>query len=249
MCKKFADRIKILVISLLLVVLPVQTVWVSAAEPLTAAESIGTKPSLNRKKLILEKGQSFRLKITGTTARSWKSSKPAVAAVGSKGLVKAKKPGTTVISCRAANGKTYRCTVTVRKAAPSEEQVYKALIAMKAKYPEGMHWTNANWYVWYDYDGYDTFTGMGCVAFAMIMSDAAFGKDAPARPVKDLSPIRVGDILRIDNGRHTVIVLEVKENSVIVAEGNYNSSIHWGREISLNEIKSTFVERITRYPD
>ncbi len=268
MCKKIKDRIKILMISLLLVVLPVQTVPVSAEEPVAATESSSTKVHLNRKKLTLERGQYRMLKIIGSTAISWESSKPAVAKVGLRGLVKAKRPGTAVISCKAANGKTYKCTVTVRRPAatptptpvpptptptpvpaPSEEEVYNALIAMKDQYPEGMRWTNDNKYTW-DKENCN-FTGEGCLAFAMIMSDAAFGKDAPVRSVKDLSKVRAGDILVYKNGCFIVIVLEVKENSVIVAEGNYYNSqiVSWGREISLDEIRYTFEEMYTRYPD
>ncbi len=259
MCKKIADRIKILMISLLLVALPVQPVLVSAAEPVPAVESIKTKISLNKKKLTLNEGKSFRLKITGTTARSWKSSRPAVAAVGSKGLVKAKKEGTAVISCRAADGKTYKCRVTVRKAAaatptptpqnpaaPTEEQVYNAMIALKDQYPNGMEWTNDNFYAWKGGAGLSG--GYGCVGFAMILSDAAFGS-APARKLQDFSRIRVGDILSIYGGSHTVIALEVKEDSVIVAEGNINSSILWGREISMDEIRGSGEFMMTRYPD
>ena len=62
------------------------------------------------------------------------------------------------------------------------------------------------------------------------MSDAAFG-DVKAQIHKDYNNIKVGDILRVDHDTHSVIVLEVREDSVIVAEGNFNSSIHWGREI------------------
>ena len=78
------------------------------------------------------------------------------------------------------------------------------------------------------------------------MSDAAFG-DAKAQVHTDYSNIRVGDILRVNNDTHSVIVLEVRENSVIVAEGNYNSSIHWGREIPKNQLIGQGHHIMTRY--
>ncbi len=119
------------------------------------------------------------------------------------------------------------------------------MIALKEQYPEGMSWTNDNTYAWKG--GYYS-VGAGCAGFAMLLSDAAFGS-APARKLEEFSHIRVGDIIRMNWDTHSVIVLEVREDSVIVAEGNYNASIHWGREISLDEIRETGSYMMTRYSD
>lgn len=73
--------------------------------------------SLNRSKLTLYVGKSSRLtaKIQGASKKVvWRSSKPSVASVTSKGLVKGKKAGTAVITAK-ANGKTAKCTVTVKR--------------------------------------------------------------------------------------------------------------------------------------
>lgn len=123
--------------------------------------------------------------------------------------------------------------------------VYDALIAQKAVFPEGMSWTNDNYVEWRG--GIFSF-GAGCAGFAFALSDAAFG-DAPARFSLDYNNIRVGDILRVYNDTHSVIVLEVKESSVIVAEGNYNSSIHWGREIPKSKLQGDGNYILTRYPN
>ena len=125
-----------------------------------------------------------------------------------------------------------------------QKKAYNKIIAKKKAYPEGMSWTNANFHI----SKCRMYGGWGCAAFALILSDAAFG-DAPARMHKDFSKIRVGDVLRINNDTHSVVVLEVKNDSVIVAEGNYNSSIHWGREISMSHIRKTGTHVITRYPE
>ena len=53
--------------------------------------------------------------------------------------------------------------------------------------------------------------------------------------------IRIGDY-------HTVVVLEKKENSMMVTEGNYNSSIHWGREITRSSLEREGFSVRTRYP-
>lgn len=204
-------------------------------------------PYLNQKSLTLSKGKTYQLSITGTSAKSWTSSDESVASVSSKGKVTANKAGKAAIACKGKNGKTYKCQVTVVEDSSTglnEKQIYKDMIAMKSKYPEGMKWTNANYYAWKGgiYSG-----GYGCAGFAFAISDAAFGS-LPARQHTNFSNIRVGDIVRMDNNGHSVIVLEVKENGVVVAEGNFNSSVHWGREISFSAIRSTGTYVMTRYP-
>ena len=141
--------------------------------------------------------------------------------------------------------------------------IYNAMIAKKTEYPEGMPWTNDNYYAWSGgiYSG-----GYGCSGFAFILSDAAFG-DLPARAITPdpsyfywvapqylvqddeitIEDIRVGDILRVNGDTHSVIVLEVYDTHVIIAEGNYNNSIHWGRSLTAQAL--TQVDYIlTRYP-
>lgn len=127
------------------------------------------------------------------------------------------------------------------EAAPSE--IYDIIMAQKAVFPEGMRWTNDNYYGW---NGGTYTGGFGCAGFAFAVSDAAFG-DAKAQIHRDYSNIKVGDILRVNNDTHSVIVLEVRENSVIVAEGNFNSSIHWGREIPKAQLIGEGNYIMTRY--
>jgi hypothetical protein len=124
-----------------------------------------------------------------------------------------------------------------------ESVVYNTLLAQKAIFPEGMKWTDDNYYIgrFGIYAG-----GTGCAAFTFYLSDAAFG-DTQVIMHKDYSDIKVGDILRVYNDTHSVIVLEVRGTSVIVAEGNYNSSIHWGREMSMAEIVDSKSYIMTRY--
>ena len=129
----------------------------------------------------------------------------------------------------------------------TQTAVYNRLMAMKSSYPEGMTWTNdnsySNTYLWHGgkWDGYNlNYTGYGCAGFVLIMSDAAFGTDLPMWQDENVtfSKIRVGDILRINNNTHSVIVLEVHSDSVTVAEGNYGGTIHWGRTFSRAEVEA-----------
>ena len=141
----------------------------------------------------------------------------------------------------------------------SDAEIYAKMIAMKSVYPEGMRWTNDNGYSW---NAGIFRTGYGCAGFAFHLSDAAFGTALPARVYvqpggdtykgpwkKDYNLIRVGDILRTNNDQHMVIVLEVHSTYIVVAEGNYNSSIHWGRIITRQALEAGELTYImTRYP-
>lgn len=125
----------------------------------------------------------------------------------------------------------------------TDSWIYDTIMAQKAIFPEGMPWTDDDYYAWKG-DAYGG--GYGCVGFAYAVSDAVFG-DAKAQIHKDYNNIKVGDILRINYDTHSVIVLEVRENSVIVAEGNYNSKIHWGREIPKSKLVDSESYITTRY--
>lgn len=138
-----------------------------------------------------------------------------------------------------------RCGHVKENFVPTEKQVYKDLMSMKSVYPEGMHWTNDDFYAWNGGGRY--YGGYGCVAFAFHMSDTAFGK-LPSREHTNFNNLKVGDIIRLNGDTHSVIVLEVHPDYIVIAEGNYNSSIHWGRVISMATLKETGDYVVTRYP-
>ena len=123
--------------------------------------------------------------------------------------------------------------------------VYNAIMAMQSSYPEGTSWTNSNSYTSQGTYNNSTMIGSGCMAFAYILSDAAFG-DLSMTKTTSKDNIRVGDILRINGDSHSVVVLTINGDTITVAEGNYNRSIHWGRTISLSSLDLTYI--ITRYP-
>ena len=140
-------------------------------------------------------------------------------------------------------------------------KVYDAMIALKGweDYKEGREWTNdvpysdANLYRWHGGTlGGVNISAVGCVAFAFTLSDASFGElkarmyDPGAFTFED---IKVGDILRVRGDAHTVIVLEVSDAGVVVAEGNYNGTVHWERKISKDEVMKDTSHYITRYPE
>ncbi len=119
---------------------------------------------------------------------------------------------------------------------------------MKSYFPDNTHWDNNDIYHWYNiltHDGvtYNDMTCRGCVGIACILSNAAFGANASAIQIDNpaASSIRVGDILRVNNNTHSVIVIGTDGDQFTVAEGNiqlydYNgyfidSVIMWGRKI------------------
>lgn len=128
---------------------------------------------------------------------------------------------------------------------PTEDEVYRKIMAMKDTYYEGRSWTNDNTYSW---KGGIYGTLRGCAALTGILSDAGFDT-LQARVIYNYDHIRVGDIIRYMNDCHEVIVLKVKSDYIVVAEGNYNEIIHWGRKIYYDELAKSFTYRITRYPD
>lgn len=137
-------------------------------------------------------------------------------------------------------------SISAAASAVTEQSAYQAITAMKSRYPEGTSYNNNRYYAW---KGGIFSGGYGCAGFAFEMSDAAFGS-LPARYFYDYSKIRVGDILRVENNSHSVIVLEIRSSEIVVAEGNYNGKVHWGRTIPLSEIRSSKTAYgLTRYPE
>ncbi len=140
------------------------------------------------------------------------------------------------------------------------DEVYERMAALEAEYPEGREWTNftpygkdgplADTYWWKGGKIKGASGGVGCAAFAFILSDHAFG-DLPARTLDNgtfsYDDVKVGDILRV-NDSHFVIVTRKSAGGVTVAEGNYNKSVHWGRAMSVDEVMAAnFI--VTRYPE
>lgn len=72
------------------------------------------KPAINVTQKTLRAGQTFTLKLTGTTIKSAVSSKKSVAEVGKNGVVTAKKAGKTTITLKGRDKKSYKCTITVK---------------------------------------------------------------------------------------------------------------------------------------
>lgn len=124
------------------------------------------------------------------------------------------------------------------------DYVNAQMLSLKDKYPTGTRWNNDNFYAWNGgiYSG-----GYGCAGFAFMLSDKAFS-DLPARKHNNYDKIKVGDIIRMNNDTHSVIVIDINGTEYTLAEGNMNSAVYWGRTLTLNEIKNNANYVLTRYP-
>lgn len=82
---------------------------------------------LNKKSVSLNVGKTYTLKATGTKGKiTWTSSNKSVATVSSKGVVKARKKGTAVITAKYGK-KKLTCKVTVQKQNANTTPTYKAV--------------------------------------------------------------------------------------------------------------------------
>lgn len=128
--------------------------------------------------------------------------------------------------------------------------IYNTLISFKSKYPEGTPFDNSVGYTWScpRNGGVVYYSDSGCAAFASELSHAAFGrKDFVKMYNITIADVRVGDILRI-NSSHSVIVLEVHSDYVVIAEANYGGTVHWGRKLTASQVAGANY-LISRYAD
>ena len=79
-----------------------------------ATITFSKKLTLNKTKLSLKTGDTFKLKLDGISAKkvSWKSSDKTIAAISKTGTITAKKKGTATITAIYKKEK-YKCRVTV----------------------------------------------------------------------------------------------------------------------------------------
>ena len=130
----------------------------------------------------------------------------------------------------------------------SDGCLYEKMIDKQKEYPEGMSWTNDNYYAWKGgiYSG-----GSGCAGFAFMLSDVCFG-DIKANKLEPCpSAYKVGDVVRINNNSHYVIILKIdlNTNTITVAEGNFNYSIHWGRTFTVQDLTNVCNHVLRRNPN
>lgn len=130
----------------------------------------------------------------------------------------------------------------------SDECLYKKMIAKQKEYPEGRKWNNDDYYDW---KGGIYTRGYGCAGFAFMLSDVCFG-DIKAKKLEPCpTEYKVGDVVRINSDKHSVIIIKMdsKSNIITMAEGNYNNAIHWGRNFTKPDLNSVCNYILRRIPN
>lgn len=134
--------------------------------------------------------------------------------------------------------------VKVSDGSVSQDDAAAILYGVESTYPEGTFWSIDSSY---SSEALNMIYS-GCAGFALYCSDLVFG-DLPVSEVhSDFDRIKVGDMVRDEAGRHTVIVLEKNPDSIVVVEGNYNDTVHWNREIWRTDPEFYNFTVTTRYP-
>ena len=127
----------------------------------------------------------------------------------------------------------------------AQAEAKKILNTFKTKYPTGTPWGYEKEYPWVRYRN---FKAKACSAFASELSDAVFG-DLPVYSHSDFEAIKIGDILLVNDSGHAVIVVDITEKGVVVAEGNFNGKVRWGATYTKEQFVRTNGTVLTRYPE
>ncbi len=227
----------------------VKSAWMKVKVYSPKYVKVSSNYKLNYKSLYLQKGTSQTLKAYSAKGKlTWSSTNSKIAVVSSKGKVTAKKPGTVYIKVRdSKTNKSLKCKVKVTSRM-TESQAKRRLMALKSKYPVGKPWGDNKYYFW---EATRT-NGSGCYAYVAIISDKVFGKSAGVKTHRSFSKIKVGDHVRLGTkggtiGYHSVIVISKSKSSITVTEGNFNSSVMWGRKISKSQLSKEGFYVDTRY--
>ena len=191
---------------------------------------------LKKSRLTLYGGCKGEIEIKSSEGDvSYKSNNKSIATVSKYGVVKAKKKGNVdIVVTDDETGQQCICKVKVNEKI-NKKVISKKIKKLKRKYPEGKKWSDKT---------HDKYGNTGCYAYMTKVTEYIYGVDACSKIHYSFKKIKVGDHIRILDSPHSVIVIEKRKNSVIVTEGNYASTIHWGREITKSYLskKDYYVE-------
>lgn len=141
----------------------------------------------------------------------------------------------------------------------TDENVTATLLTFQNIYPDGTEWNYARWKMLTNGGLSDQetpicyrpninlckafnhnftpacFSTVDCAAFACRLSDGVFG-NSECTVHTDISKLKPGDIICYRDPdfefQHVVIVLYLIDSGYVIAEGNYNGKVKWGREFS-----------------
>ena len=146
---------------------------------------------------------------------------------------------TKQLVCNGTTGKMVWKSSNPKVATVDKKGLVKAIKPGKAM----ISWTNENRQYFWEATNCQCY---GCIALCGEISDKVFGKYAPVTKHSNFSRIKAGDHIRIGN-EHSVMVLQKNGNTLTVVEGNYNTTVHWGRKITKKELQESGFYVETRY--
>lgn len=219
-------------------------------------EAAGTT-NLNKKKIVLEMGDSYRLKVKNTTKKiKWSSSDKKVVKVDSKGALTPKGVGAATVTAK-VGGKKYKCKVTVADySGMSEEQ--KAVVSYALQYV-------GNRYV---YGGSSLTKGTDCSGFTMAIYKK-FGYNLPhnaysqltKKSVKKVSikKIKPGDLIfygaskgscshvALYIGNEKVVHASTESTGIVISDYTYRKYVGVGRVLKKETYPSSEDNSTTRF--
>ena len=149
------------------------------------------------------------------------------------------------------------------------QKIYNKLMNIKSGFPQGMYWNHVGYKTGNSYNtsSYVTFKpckhskttstcnryrdrdgvlGIQCYGFAGFVSDTLF-KNAKCKHHRSFKKAKVGDHVRYNNDKHSVIIMEKHKDYIIVCECNYGGTcmLNWGRVIYKKDLAGALYH--TRY--
>ena len=187
---------------------------------------------------------------------------------GDTGKVTAKHTGTAVLTAKYAWKKRAYCyRVNI--------QVVSRLAAEQKKFPTGTYWNdggNNNQVTQrpciHDDDRYCAYNSVGCESnlylgmvagmqvagyqchgFALKVAQDLYGSLKKWKYVESYRTIHAGDVIRINNNSHTIIVTKVYSGSIQYADCNSTGDcqIQWGKTMSRQALRKAFTYMYTKY--
>jgi cell wall-associated NlpC family hydrolase len=215
---------------------------------------------LNKKKLVLELGETSQLKVKNTTAKvKWTSSDKKVVKVSSKGKLTTKAVGLATVTA-SVNGKKYTCKVTVADySGMSDEQ--KEVVSYALQFVGNK----------YRYGGISLTNGTDCSGFTMSVYKE-FGYDLPhnaysqlvSKSVKKVSMknIKPGDLIFYGSskascshvamyiGNQKVVHASTERTGITISDYKYRKYVGVGRVLDTETYSAPEDEQndsVTRY--
>ena len=218
----------------------------------------------------IPQGDTGKVTLKGKTVTEvrWTSSKPSIVTVDDTGKVTAKHTGTAVLTAKYAWKKRAYCyRVNI--------QVVSRLAAEQKKFPTGTYWNdggNNNQVTQrpciHDDDRYCAYNSVGCESnlylgmvagmqvagyqchgFALKVAQDLYGSLKKWKYVESYRTIHAGDVIRINNNSHTIIVTKVYSGSIQYADCNSTGDcqIQWGKTMSRQALRKAFTYMYTKY--